>query len=56
MNAVKTFPKAMKLIASTAPDETVSVNRSRSRRLIARTGMPGSAEITFMKHSLEFRD
>ena len=31
MNAVNTLPKARKLIASTAPDETVSVNRRRSR-------------------------
>jgi hypothetical protein len=33
MNAVNTLPKARKLIASTAPDDTVSVKRSQSRTL-----------------------
>src|SRR6266545_5053182 len=33
INAVKTFPRARKLIASTAPDETVSASSSQLRTL-----------------------
>jgi hypothetical protein len=50
MKAVKTFPKAMKLMASTTPDETVKlisvVSRALVRRLIGvlRGGAPASPD------------
>ncbi len=63
MNAVKTLPRARKLTASTAPDETVSMKRSQSRipdltgervsrcyRVSAHEGAPSCLECMILLH------